>query len=506
MSERLDALTSWSSDWAGLRVAVLGLGMTGFSVADTLAELGSEVLVLAGAHDEDRERILEVLGVPVVVREPLDAVPDELVAFDPELVVASPGFPPHHPLLRWAAERGLPVWGDVELAWRVRDKTGTPAEWLCITGTNGKTTTTQLTAHMIAASGARVAPCGNIGVPVLDAVRDPAGFDVLVVELSSYQLHSTHSLAPLASVVLNIADDHLDWHGSAEAYRTAKGRVYERTRVACVYNRADDVTRELVEAADVQEGCRAIGFGLDVPGPSDFGVVDGILVDRAFLDDRAHRALELTTLEELRTLGLGAGHLVQDVLAAAALARAAGVEPIDVRRALADFRVDRHRNEPVGARDGVAWVDDSKATNPHAANASLHAYPSVVWIVGGLLKGVDIAPLVARHAERVRGAVVIGRDRAAVVEAFRQHAPAVPVFEVDVEDTEDVMPRAVAEARRIAETGDTVLLAPAAASMDQFDSYGDRGDRFASAVRAQWEASDDDPHDVDRSSDGAGDA
>lgn len=511
MESRAASLRSWHDDWRGLRVAVLGLGKTGFSVADTLAELGASCLVLSEGEDPERERILEVLGVPVRTGS-LETPPAELERHDPELVIASPGFPPHHPILRWARERELPVWGDVELAWRLRDKLGEPAPWLCVTGTNGKTTTTQLTAHMCAQAGLRAAPCGNIGVPVLDAIRDPQGFDVLVVELSSYQLHATSSLSAHAAVVLNIADDHLDWHGSAEAYRAAKGRVYERAQIACVYNEADAATRELVEQADVIEGARAIAFTLGVPGPSGLGVVDGILVDRAFLDDRRERALELATIAQLEEAGLAAGHLVQDVLAAAALARSIGVAPAAIRDAIASFRVDSHRNELVLSEGGRRWVDDSKATNPHAASASLHAYERVVWIVGGLLKGVDIAPLVARHAGRLRAAIVIGAERQPVLEAFAQHASAVPVIEIDVPDTIDVpdapgaaeargtgadavMARAVAEAAAVAQAGDTILLAPAAASMDQFASYSDRGERFARAVRAhRGEAADDPQH------------
>ncbi|MDO5051399.1 MAG: UDP-N-acetylmuramoyl-L-alanine--D-glutamate ligase [Pseudoclavibacter sp.] len=486
------SLHSWHDDWRGLRVAVLGLGKTGFSVADTLTELGASCLVLGEGEDPERERVLAVLGVPVRIG-PLDRAPEELIRHEPELVVASPGFPPHHPLLRWAEETGVPVWGDVELAWRLRDKLGEAAPWLCVTGTNGKTTTTRLTAHMCAAGGLRAAPCGNIGVPVLDAIRDPQGFDVLVVECSSYQLHATRSLRPHASVVLNIADDHLDWHGSAEAYRAAKGRVYEGVRLACVYNTADAATRELVERAEVTEGARAIGFTLGVPGPSELGVVEGILVDRAFLADRHSSALELTTLERLAQSGLAAPHLVQDVLAAAALARSLDVPPAAIREALAGFRLDAHRNELVLREGGRSWVDDSKATNPHAADASLRAYPSVVWILGGLLKGVDLAPLVAAHRQRLRAAIVLGRDREPVLAAFRQHASGVPVIEIDVPETEGVMERAVAEAAALATAGDTVLLAPAAASMDQFDSYADRGERFARAVRAQRGEGADDP-------------
>ncbi|MGX5695361.1 UDP-N-acetylmuramoyl-L-alanine--D-glutamate ligase [Agromyces soli] len=484
-ASRLDGLTSWNADWTGLKVAVLGLGVTGFAVADTLTELGAEVLVLAPARDDDRARILEVIGARLVT-DPLEQVPAELVEFDPELVVASPGFHPDHPVLEWAAAGSVPVWGDIELAWRVRDKVNAAA-WVLVTGTNGKTTTTQLAATFLAANGLRAAPCGNIGVPVLDAVRDPQGFDVLVVELSSYQLHHVPvdgpgALHPLASVCLNLADDHLDWHGSFEGYRDAKAKVYANTKVACVYNRADEATRRMVEDADVEEGARAIGFGLDVPGPSDFGVVEGILCDRAFLDDRQRSALEIATVDELEPRGLAAPHIVQNILAASALARAAGVPVGIIHDALGEFRLDAHRIETVAVSGGIRWIDDSKATNPHAAEASLKAFGTVVWIVGGLLKGVDADALVAAHVGRLRAAVVIGADRAELVAAFTRHAPGLPLFEVLADDTERVMPEAVALAAAVAEPGDTVLLAPAAASMDQFTDYADRGRRFTEAV------------------------
>ncbi|WP_436407417.1 UDP-N-acetylmuramoyl-L-alanine--D-glutamate ligase [Agromyces litoreus] len=486
---RLEGLSSWHAEgWRDLRVAVLGLGVTGFAVADTLAELGSRVTVYAGAPEDERARILDVIGVGFVVH-PMDTVPDELATDAPDLVVASPGFRPDHPVLRWAAESGVPVWGDIELAWRVRDKVRA-SDWMLVTGTNGKTTTVQLAATLIAANDVRVAPCGNIGVPVLDAVRDPVGYDVLVVELSSFQLHhlpteGPGAIHPVASVCLNLADDHFDWHGSPEAYRGAKGKVYANTRVACVYNRADEATRAMVEDAEVEEGARAIGFGLDTPGPSDFGVVDGILCDRAFLEERRTAALELTTLEELAPRGLAAPHLVANILAASALARAIDVPVGVIHDALATFRLDAHRMETVATDRGIRWIDDSKATNPHAAEASLRAFSPVVWIVGGLLKGVDADELVKRHVSRLRAAIVIGADRSALVEAFGRHAPGLPLFEVVADDTESVMPDAVALAATVAEDGDTVLLAPAAASMDQFADYADRGRRFHDAVRAR---------------------
>lgn len=496
--ERLSTLTSWHVDWSGLRVAVLGLAATGFSVADTLAELGAEVLVVAESATDEYARLVPVIGARMRLGA-LDPVPDELVDFDPQIVVASPGFAPSHPVIAWARRHRIPLWGDVELAWRVRDKVvredGSPAEWVFITGTNGKTTTTRLTATMLREAGLRAAPCGNIGVPILDAVRDPGGFDVLVVELSSHQLwylglnDDEGAPSPYAAACLNLADDHLEWHGSVEAYRDAKAVVYRHTKVACVYNKADAATMRMVEDADVVEGARAIGFDLGVPGPSDMGVVEGIVADRAFLDDRRRSALELTTVADLAEHGLGAPHIVANALAAAALARSLDAPPAAVRKALREFRLDPHRIEIVARQAGVTWVDDSKATNPHAAASSLAAYPGAIWVLGGQLKGVDIAEIVSQQGPGARAAIVIGSDRAPVVEAFRRHAPAVPLFEAEADETEDVMTRVVELAAGMASEGDVVLLAPAAASFDQFRGYEERGERFAAAVRRHLAAS-----------------
>jgi UDP-N-acetylmuramoylalanine--D-glutamate ligase len=506
MSDRLDTLTSWNADWKGLRAVVLGLSVTGFSVADTLAELGAEVLVVTERADEEYERLLPVIGARLWTGS-LETVPAELSGFAPDVVVGSPAIASGQGVRGAVGVSVVAGWGDVELAWRVRDKVlrpdGTPAEWILVTGTNGKTTTTRLTATMLVAGGLRAAPVGNIGTPVLDAVRDPEGFDVLVVELSSHQLWylglqtGAEPLSPYAAVCLNLADDHLEWHGSFQAYRDAKAHVYDNTRVACVYNKADAATQAMVEDADVVEGARAIGFDLGVPGPSEVGVVDGILVDRAFHEERRTSALELTTVAELRDQGLAAPHMVANILAASALARSIGVEPEAVRTALRSFRLDPHRIEVVAVAEGVTWIDDSKATNPHAAASSLAAFPGAVWVVGGLLKGVDISSLVADRGVRSKAAIVIGADREHVVAAFSRHAPEVPVFEVDADETEDVMARVVELAAGIARDGDVVLLAPAAASFDQFSSYADRGRRFAAAVNERIARGADGEHDDD---------
>jgi UDP-N-acetylmuramoylalanine--D-glutamate ligase len=256
--------------------------------------------------------------------------------------------------------------------------------------------------------------------------------------------------------------------------------MYENTKVACVYNLEDKTTEELVQSADVFEGARAIGFGLSAPSRSNIGYVEDLLVDRAFLDERADTALEIASLEDLAGFGVLTPHLLSNIAAATALARSYGVSPVDCREALRDFKVSAHRIELVREVAGVRFINDSKATNAHAANASLRSFEKVVWILGGLLKGVDISELIGQFGPQLRGAVVIGLDRAEIREAFNALAPGVPV--VEIEEGEQVMKRAVAAASSIATSGDVVLLAPAAASMDQFLNYQQRGDMFRDAV------------------------
>jgi len=335
---RVEALRSWHDDWRGLRVAVLGLGVTGFSVADTLVELGAEVLVFSPSHDARRAELLQVIGARLIDRALDSGTADELLGFDPELVVASPGFSPQHPLIRHVEQAGIPLWGDVELAWRLRDKVGEPADWLVVTGSGGAGETARLAEAMLLEGGLRTLACGNLGIPVLDAIRDPVGWDVLPVELSSAQLHYTRSLSAWSSLCLEAGSGAVGWHGSRDAYLSATARAYENTRVACIYNRSDAETITMVEEADVVEGCRAIGFDLGTPGPSDLGIVDGILVDRAFHDDRHASALELTTVAELSEAGLGSRESVMNVLAASALVRSYGVPVAAVHDAVARMR------------------------------------------------------------------------------------------------------------------------------------------------------------------------
>ena len=284
---KLETLTSWHSDWKNLRVVVFGLGVSGFSVADTLAELGANVLVVAEKADAEYLDLLSVIGVKSLIGEVAKDFKTELEGFDPELIVTSPGFRPDSPQIVWAVARGIEVWTDIDLAWRLRDKVGKPADWICVTGTNGKTTTVQLATHIMKTAGLRVESCGNIGTPILDCIRDEIGFDALVVELSSFQLHYLQEIKPFASAVLNVDQDHIDWHGSFGAYLAAKGKVFANVEAACVFNQADEKTMHLVEDADVQEGARAIGFTTGFPGPSQIGYTDGLLIDNAYSGNRA---------------------------------------------------------------------------------------------------------------------------------------------------------------------------------------------------------------------------
>ncbi|MZE50661.1 UDP-N-acetylmuramoyl-L-alanine--D-glutamate ligase [Streptomyces sp. SID5770] len=467
MTERLD--------WNGKKVTVAGLGVSGIPAARVLHGLGALVTVVNDGDDE-RSRAqaaeLEAEGITVRLGD------GDTLPAGTELIVTAPGWRPDKPLFAAAAEAGVEVWGDVELAWRLRGPGAAP--WLAVTGTNGKTTTVRMLVSILEAAGLRTAAVGNIGVSLLDAVLGEREYDVLAVELSSYQLHWAPSVRVHSAAVLNLAPDHLDWHGSMEAYAADKGRIYEGNRVACVYNVADKATEDLVREADVEEGCRAIGFTLGTPGPSELGVVEGLLVDRAFVENRRENAQELAEVSDVRP---PAPHNIANALAAAALARAFGVDAKAVRDGLKAFRPDPHRIEPVEEVGGVTYVDDSKATNTHAAEASLAAYEPIVWIVGGLAKGATFDELVQKSAKRLRGAVLIGADRALIREALARHAPEVPVVDLDRTDT-GAMSEAVREAARLARPGDTVLLAPACASMDMFTNYNERGDAFADAVRA----------------------
>jgi UDP-N-acetylmuramoylalanine--D-glutamate ligase len=447
---------------AGAPVLVAGAGVSGLAAAAALVELGARVTVT----DAVPERLADL--PPGVEAGRVD---DGTVPRGTALVVTGPGRRPDHPLVAAAAAAGVPMVGEVELAWWLGVMRPEPPVWLAVTGTNGKTTTVGMLATILRAAGCDAVACGNIGYPLVDAVR--AGHRVLAVELSSFQLHWSPSVRPAAGCVLNVAEDHLDWHGSFAAYAAAKGRaLLGPVAVAGV----DDPPAAALLAASPAR--RKVGVTLGEPAPGQLGIARGALVDRAFGDTVA--LADAGAVHPAGPPGLA------DALAAAALAHTHGVPADAVRAGLDAFRPGPHRAAEVATVAGVRYVDDSKATNPHAAAASLAAVASqgagrVVWIAGGLLKGASVDALLARHAGLLRAAVVIGVDRAEIVAALARHAPEVPVREVVAGD-DGPMTTAVRCAAALARPGDVVLLAPAAASMDQFADYAQRGRAFADAV------------------------
>jgi UDP-N-acetylmuramoylalanine--D-glutamate ligase len=463
-----------AADWSGVRACVAGLGRSGFAAADALLRVGAQVCVIEGSTPSgtdvlaERIEILRTLGAEVRSGVPNDA------DIETDLLIPSPGIPPHHPWL--AGARAETIWSGEQLAWSLRVPT---VPWLTLTGTNGKTTTVQLLDAMLRQGGHHSLAVGNIGVPLVEAVFAEPQPTVLAVELSSFQLHFTRGVRAHSAALLNIAADHLDWHGSFDQYVADKAQIFDGTDRTIVYNRDDERTEMLAEQADVTEGCRAVGFTLGVPARAMLGVVDGVLVDRAFTPDRATHAVEII---EAAALPLEGRHNVQNVLAAAALARSFGVSVSDVRAAVAGFAVDAHRGQLVATVDDVRYVDNSKATNVHAADVALEAAGDrVVWIAGGLAKGGSFDDLVRYHRARLRAVVLLGADRAVIAQALARHAPEVPVIDVPDGET-DPMTCAVHAAAAAAQPRDTVLLAPACASMDQFSDYQARGRAFGSAV------------------------
>lgn len=477
------------SPWPQATVVVAGLGTSGFAAADGLLDLGARVIVLDESEtsgNREKATLLEMLDAEVRLGPGSTATLPE----DADLVVTSPGWRPSAPLLRQADLRGIPIWGEVELAWRM-SLPDRAVPWLAVTGTNGKTTTVSMLESMLTAAGLTTSAVGNIGRPIVEAVLDEVAYDVLAVELSSFQLHWTNSLSLHSAAVLNLAPDHLEWHRDPAgwpdgvtdpmaAYAADKARIYERVRHSCVYNVADPATERMVEEAEVIEGARAIGFTLGIPAPSMLGVVDDLLVDRAFIAQRRDSAVELAKVADVVP---AAPHNVANALAAAALARSYGVPPQAVAEGLKRLRLGDHRIQQVAERAGVRYIDDSKATNPHAAAASLAAFDDVVWIAGGQAKGTSFDDLVERFAGRLRAVALLGVDRQVIADALARHAPDVPVFVTDATD-DGAMQQLVAWAANRANPGDVVLLAPGCASKDMYPDYAARGEAFAAAVAA----------------------
>jgi UDP-N-acetylmuramoylalanine--D-glutamate ligase len=451
-----------SINFAQQRFLILGAGVTGSAVARSLLARGGLVTIADdNAHDAVK--------------------PESVELTDFDAVVISPGWRQDHPLVVKVLVSTLQILNEVDLAWQIRSEVAPGQKWLALTGTNGKTTTVEMAAKILQTAGLKAVACGNVGDTVIDAVDRKDSYDYLILELSSFQLHWAKQAQFVAAAILNIADDHLDWHGTFDAYADAKFSILDRAEIAVL--NADDGA--VVQRANGFTG-RKVFFSLDTPAPGEIGVVEELLIDRAFVID----PMEAAMICELKDITPMVPHNVSNALAAAALARSVNVSHEQIQKALQEFEPGRHRIETVFESDSVAWVDDSKATNPHAASASLMSHLSVVWIAGGLAKGADMNSLVQRCKGRIKAAILIGADRQLIADALMEHAPDIPRIFVDVPadysragDSNSLMEAVVTHAAALVAAGDTVLMAPACASMDQFISYADRGDRFAAAVR-----------------------
>jgi UDP-N-acetylmuramoylalanine--D-glutamate ligase len=450
------------ADIAHAKVLVIGAGVTGSSVAQILRSLGSEIHIF-----DDNQK--------VNADERFISLESALVE-DWSFAVVSPGWRQDHPLTAHLIKQGTKVLSEVDLAWLLRSELLPLQTWLAVTGTNGKTTTVELATAMLLAGGLKAKACGNVGETVIEAVINADRMDYLVLELSSFQLQWS-GLPEFKSVaILNIADDHVDWHGSFENYVAAKMRILDRADLA-ILNGDDSRT---VEEVEKWKG-RKVFFSLNSPKPGELGLVDDLLVDRAFVLD-SNEAELIAQLDEVHPR---APHSISNTLAAAGLARSVGVSHQMIRQAVQNFIPGRHRIETVMESEGITWVNDSKATNPHSASASLASYPSIVWIAGGLAKGASMTDLVRRSRGHIKAAILIGQDRELIATALSEESPEIPYLRADEDPTgaQNLMERVVLEAKKIAKAGDVVLLAPACASMDQFISYADRGDQFTAAVQ-----------------------
>ncbi len=449
---------SFIGELHSLKVAVVGAGVTGRATVKYLVKQGIAPIIL-----DEKEREIEGIKSEVYRGQLID------------LAIVSPGWKPSHPTIESLKTQGVKLISEIDFAWRIKLEVAPNQKWISLTGTNGKTTSVQMINSIFKEAGKNGLACGNVGTTVIEALSAPTPYEFLALELSSFQIEWSNEAKYEACAILNIAEDHIDWHGSFDAYANSKMKLLEFSKSAIL--NADD--SEVVLRSSSWNG-RKIFYSLETPAPGELGLVEEILVDRAFIKDPSHAE----SLAELADISPAVPHNVSNALAAAGLSRVIGISHADIKKGLAAFVLDHHRLEKVLERDGITWVNDSKATNPHAAIASILSQEKVVWIAGGLAKGASMEELVTRAAPRLQAAILIGEDRAVIQSALKEYAPNIPVEVIDDYDSSlDLMKRVVLECQKFARVGDVVLLAPACASMDQFTSYVQRGELFAQAVR-----------------------
>ena len=449
---------SFISDLSGSKVIVFGAGVTGAPTVSFLESHGAEVFVVdekivtPGVHQDFHGTALKEFALAVV----------------------SPGWKLDNHLVLEALQANIPVISEIDLAWRVKTELFPDQRWVALTGTNGKTTAVQMTEAMLLADGQNAVACGNVGFTAIEAVVNSRA-EVLVLELSSFQLEWSSEAQYEAVAILNIAEDHIDWHKSFANYAAAKFKIARNAKRVILNAMDSEITSR---ARDLQHPI--VWFSLDTPASHQIGLVENLIVDRAFVVDEAE------VLFELSDVNPAVPHNVLNAMAAGGLARSLGAKADSISSALKSFKLDHHRLEVVAEKDGVTWIDDSKATNPHAAIAALQSQIKSIWIAGGLAKGATMDELAMKCANRIKAAVLIGTDALQIKKALKEHAPDVPVFLIDSDSKTspiEIMRSAVDKAAEFVEKGDVVLLAPACASMDQFKNYAERGEMFAQAVK-----------------------
>ena len=446
----------------GKRVLVVGLGVSGFATAQALRAMGALVKVTEASNsDAIAERAGRLLSEGIDVE--IDG--HRLGSLDFDVAVVSPGIPPSSEIVRALRAGGVEITGEIELAAKAAR-----CDLLAVTGTNGKTTTTSLLAAMLAEAGVPSTAAGNIGRPLIEAVAEVGEGGAIAVEVSSFQLESTETFHPKVAVLLNVSEDHMDWHGTFAAYAAAKARITENQSPDdhFVFNADDDTAAGIAQDSPA----RRIPFSIGRVPRDGVGVEHGTVV-------AGGRAL--LAVEDLSLLG-AAG--LEDAIAAAAAALAYGLDPTAIVRALKGFRPLHHRMELVAEVDGIRYIDDSKATNPHATLAAVKGLSDVVLIAGGRSKGIDLTSL-RGTVPPVVGVVALGEARDEVERVF---AGVVPVEVVSS------MSEAVEFAAKLVSPGGSVLLSPACASLDMYESYAQRGEDFARAVRQLLETGQEGSH------------
>ena len=448
--------SSFLASLSGSKILVLGAGVTGAPTVEYLQSRGATVqLIDEKSHEVGVVNSLEGLNLSEF-----------------SLAIVSPGWHLEHRFVKQIRAANISIISEVDLAWRVKCEVTPDQRWLALTGTNGKTTTVQMTEAMLKESGIAATACGNVGFTAIEAVTKTSS-EILILELSSFQLEWSHEATFETVAILNIAEDHIDWHQSFDNYARAKFKITERAKTVILNGHDQEIVNR---SHNLQH--RVVWFSLETPAPHHIGLVENLVVDRAFIADEAEALFELADIKP------AVPHNVLNAMAAAGLARSVGASAESITSAVKKFKLDHHRLEVVAEKDGITWIDDSKATNPHAAIAALQSQLRSIWIAGGLAKGASMDELVERCKGRIKAAILIGTDAPLIEAALRKYAPEIQVASIDPGlKGLDVMRRAVALAHVQATSGDVVLLAPACASMDQFKNYAERGEFFATAVK-----------------------